>query len=581
MGLCPDCLLRAGFATATEDALPGERASGFVPPSPEELARYFPQLEILELLGRGGMGAVYKARQKELDRVVALKILPPDIGHDPAFAERFTREARALAKLNHPHIVTLYDFGQADGLFYFFMEYVDGVNLRQLLNGGRISPGEALAIVPQICEALQFAHDRGIVHRDIKPENILLGKDGRVKIADFGVAKIVGGERGESASGETPASGPEMTGIGRVLGTPRYMAPEQASHPLEVDHRADIYSLGVVFYQMLTGELPGKRIELPSKKVQIDVRLDEVVLRALEENPEHRYQQVHEVKTRLETITGDAAKPAISSGKPGDRSRLSRTMTILAFVIGGVLLTFLGIIVLLFLSYGKIRMSQEKVRTEANKTVEELAKLNIDELPTEYKTPIVIKAWPGGLFSVNSEEYDLDGLLGRLNKLAVEQAKNHLPTPITITNATGVDKSQTRVIADAYKAFGINSPEVLAGKPLPFPESRIKNPRLQFRLEASQDDKDAETFVDQSGHEIRVAKKVMINEGDVASASLEGRSDGDRIIQIRFTVDGMRKFGMLTDANKERRLAVLFDGRLLTAPVIKDAIFGPQPGTSL
>ena len=138
------------------------------------------------------MGAVYKARQKELDRIVALKILPPGIGDDAAFAGRFAREAKALAKLNHPGIVTLYEFGQTNGLFFFLMEFVDGVNLRQLLHAGRIAPREALAIVPQICDALQYAHDQGIVHRDIKPENILLDRRGRVKVADFGLAKIVG-----------------------------------------------------------------------------------------------------------------------------------------------------------------------------------------------------------------------------------------------------------------------------------------------------------------------------------------------------------------------------------------------------
>ncbi len=210
-----------------------------------------------------------------------------------------------LAKLNHPLIVTLYEFGQSDGLFYFLMEFVDGINLRQLLNASRIAPKEALAIVPQICDALQFAHERGIVHRDIKPENILLSKEGRVKIADFGVAKSVAQDLGETSAGKA-ASAPsdELTGAGSVLGTPQYMAPEQVAHPLEVDHRADIYSLGVVFYQMLTGELPTGKFEPPSKKVVIDVRLDEVVLRALEQNPELRYQQVSEVKTMVETIAG-------------------------------------------------------------------------------------------------------------------------------------------------------------------------------------------------------------------------------------------------------------------------------------
>ena len=230
---------------------------------------------------------------------MALKILPPSIGDDPAFAERFAREAKALAKLNHPGIVTLYEFGKADGLYFFLMEFVDGVNLRQLLQAGRISPREALAIVPQICDALQFAHDQGIVHRDIKPENILIDRRGRVKVADFGLVKLVAGRDappgrpGDSERTAEPAVPTDaLTESGKVMGTPHYMAPEQKEHPDAVDHRADIYALGVVFYQMLTGELPGKKIEPPSNKVQIDVRLDEVVLRALEKKPERRYQQV-------------------------------------------------------------------------------------------------------------------------------------------------------------------------------------------------------------------------------------------------------------------------------------------------
>ena len=332
MGLCPDCMLKAGAGSGASSVPGGASTAATVPPTPAELARYFPQLEILELLGRGGMGAVYKARQKQLDRFVALKILPPSVGHDPAFADRFAREAKALAKLNHPSIVTLYEFGQADGLFYFLMEFVDGVNLRQLLNAGRLAPREALAIVPQICDALQYAHDQGIVHRDIKPENILLDRAGRVKVADFGLAKLVGVDALTSSlshpmgEGAVPAAGEGMpctTEAGQVIGTPQYMAPEQVRHPQEVDHRADIYSLGVVFYQMLTGELPAGRLEPPSKKVVIDVRLDEVVLRALEKEPERRYQQASVLKTEVETIAGSSNQPSARPQSAHDKTPLA------------------------------------------------------------------------------------------------------------------------------------------------------------------------------------------------------------------------------------------------------------------
>ena len=231
MGLCPQCMLKAGMATQSVGPAGGER---FVPPTVEELGRHFPALEILELIGRGGMGAVYKARQKSLDRVVALKILPPlaenaettnaeSKKEETAFAERFAREAKALAAMSHPNIVTLYEFGEAEGLYFFLMEYVDGVDLRQLMAAGKLAPKEALAIVPHVCDALQYAHDRGIVHRDIKPENILIGRDGVVKIADFGVAKIVGGS---DAQAERPSDEGAQVTDARVVGTPAYMAPE-------------------------------------------------------------------------------------------------------------------------------------------------------------------------------------------------------------------------------------------------------------------------------------------------------------------------------------------------------------------
>ena len=278
-----------------------------MPPSVEELARLFPQLEILEFIGKGGMGAVYKARQPKLDRFVALKILPPAAAGDPGFAERFNREARALARLSHPNIVAVHDFGQAGGLHYLVMEFVDGGNLRQIEAAGRLAPEQALAIVPQICDALQFAHNEGIVHRDIKPENILLDKKGRVKITDFGIAKMLG----------LAAEQTTLTGARDVVGTPHYMAPEQVEKPQTVDHRADIYSLGVVFYEMLTGELPLGKFAPPSRKVQVDVRLDEVVLHALEKEPELRYQQASQVKTAVETIAASpSAQPAASAAAP-------------------------------------------------------------------------------------------------------------------------------------------------------------------------------------------------------------------------------------------------------------------------
>lgn len=304
-GLCPECLMKAGFPSNAGQPGPSPR---FAAPSVDDLARLFPQLEVLQLVGQGGMGAVYKARQPGLDRLVAIKILPPQLTADLGFAERFAREARTLARLNHPNIVAVYDFGKAGELHYFIMEYVDGLNLRELKRGGRLSPRGALEIIPQICDALQFAHDEGIVHRDIKPENVMVDKRGRVKVADFGLAKLLG----------QPPEQCQLTGAKDVMGTPNYMAPEQMEKPQEVDHRADIYSLGVVFYELLTGELPLGKFALPSTKVRLDVRLDEVVLHSLEREPDRRYQHVSQVKSDVETIAHSPDHPKSPPLTPPD-----------------------------------------------------------------------------------------------------------------------------------------------------------------------------------------------------------------------------------------------------------------------
>jgi serine/threonine protein kinase len=332
-GLCPRCLI--GLNLNTETAVTGEDDAVRRPPlTPEEIAPHFPQLEVLECLGRGGMGVVYKARQRSLGRLVALKLLAPEREKDHDFAARFAREAKALAQLSHPHIVTVHDFGQTNGFFYLLMEFVDGVNLRDLLRTRRLSPEEALAIVPPLCEALQFAHERGIVHRDIKPENLLLAKDGSVKIADFGIAKMMGPESDAQRESGT-------------AGTPGYMAPEQENSPERVDSRADIYSLGVVFYEMLTGEKPARDLQPPSRKVQLDIRIDEIVLRALERTPELRFQTAAEFRTAVQTVASTSpvsARSAATARPPEDRP----WMRVLGWVllVPGILIAVFGLCML-------------------------------------------------------------------------------------------------------------------------------------------------------------------------------------------------------------------------------------------
>jgi hypothetical protein len=274
-GLCPACV--AGFATIEEPAETTLKTGS-------TFARY----EILGVIGRGGMGTVYRARHPGLDRVVALKVLAPRLAADPEFVARFEREARTLASLSHPNIVAVHDTGVEAGTPYLVMEFVEGVSLRKLLAERRLPPEEALGIVPPLCDALEYAHARGVVHRDVKPENILIDTKGRTKIADFGLAFIVG------------VDATRLTRADISMGTPHYMAPEQVESSRQVDHRADIYSMGVVLYEMLTGELPLGRFAPPSEKSKVNRRLDEIVLRALEKEPARRYQQVTEFHRDIE-----------------------------------------------------------------------------------------------------------------------------------------------------------------------------------------------------------------------------------------------------------------------------------------
>ncbi len=293
-GMCPKCLFDMAKSPQQQATL-DRHEKNHAPPKPKDIDALFPELEILDLLGQGGMGFVYKARQKNLGRIVAVKLLSPSLLDDPSFEERFSREARAMAMMNHPNIIAIYDFGCREKFHYLVMEYVDGLNLRQLVQSAGMNPTEAMAIVPQLCDALQYAHDRGVVHRDIKPENVLLSQDGQVKIADFGLAKLTNANANQFT----------LTQTQQVMGTLNYMAPEQREKPIEVDHRADIYSLGVMIYELLTGELPLGRFAPPSNKAKIDVRLDELVMRALEKEPNLRFQQISELKTGIEQLRGE------------------------------------------------------------------------------------------------------------------------------------------------------------------------------------------------------------------------------------------------------------------------------------
>ncbi len=319
MGVCPKCVLRVMIdaGSPTGPHVPPPPGEGGMPGA-ESLAALFPNLEILGEIGRGGMGVVFKARQTKLDRLVALKVIRPDAAERDAFAERFTREARAMARLNHPHILTVHDFGEAGGLYYIVMELVEGTDLRRELARGPMRPERAVGLALQVCDVLGYAHEQGVVHRDIKPENVLIDRIRGVKLADFGLAKIV-----------VPDSpDPTLTATRHVLGTPHYMAPEQLERPREVDRRADVYALGVVLYEMLMGELPLGRYDLPSERLDLDEQMDEILNKALQRDPARRYPRVEEMRAELfafaednyepDDIRAAVAAPALPLGSPAE-----------------------------------------------------------------------------------------------------------------------------------------------------------------------------------------------------------------------------------------------------------------------
>ncbi|MEM7386454.1 MAG: protein kinase, partial [Verrucomicrobiota bacterium] len=301
--VCPRCL----FGQARDSSAPGNGPTPgieFEPLTNDELGEMMPQFEIHSLIGRGGMGLVYKARQKNLERWVAIKLLPVEAALDAEFEDRFMREARMMAKLDHANITHIYDFGEVDGLYYIIMEYVEGRHLAMSLINESLPLSESVGIVLQISEALSYAHSRGVIHRDIKPANLMITGEGRVKVMDFGLAKLIG------ASADGPA---DITRTQASLGTPHYMAPEQHKSLQTADHRADIYSLGVVLYELLTGNLPIGRFALPSDLALVSPAVDQVVLKALEPDPDSRYGNVQDFQNDL------LASAESLDGKAGDK----------------------------------------------------------------------------------------------------------------------------------------------------------------------------------------------------------------------------------------------------------------------
>ena len=303
--------------------------SGWEPPSVERLQELLPQYEITALIGRGGMGAVYRGVQSTLGRNVAIKLLPEslqeDIG-DASFAERFKLEARSMASLDHPAIISVHDFGQtSEGHLYFVMEFVDGMDLQQYLraSGGKLEADAAVAIVSHVLDALDYAHKKGIVHRDIKPANVLINSEGRVKIADFGLAKEIGAE------------GVGLTMSNVAMGTPDFIAPEALLDSATSDGRADLYAVGVMLYQMLTGKLPRGMFKLPSEEdARFDPRIDDIIAEAMEPNPEHRFSAAKDFRKKLDELSTEPMSKI--EGRSTIQRRGAKTQDVTPAVKGGL-----------------------------------------------------------------------------------------------------------------------------------------------------------------------------------------------------------------------------------------------------
>lgn len=286
------------------DGVLGGSGGDWEPPEADEVEPWFSGYAGFAFIDRGSMGAVYAATQLSLDRRVAIKILPPELGLNPDFVARFQREARLLAKLQHPNIIAVHDSGTTEnGHAFIAMEFVQGTCLLDILRERPIPLTEALEISAQVAQALAFAHEHGVIHRDIKPTNILIDEWGRARVADFGLAKLVGQDWFDVAA---------FGGTGAGLGTPGYAAPEQKRSDPQVDQRTDIFSLGVTLRELVTGEVSDDPDDLSDLAATACPKfVTQIILKAIRENPQHRYQSASDLEADLTSALKRASAPTL------------------------------------------------------------------------------------------------------------------------------------------------------------------------------------------------------------------------------------------------------------------------------
>jgi serine/threonine protein kinase len=401
------------------------------------IGQHFGSYEILSVLGAGGMGEVYLARDDRLGRSLALKLLPPHFVADASRVERFTREARAVSALNHPNIVTVYDIGERDGTHFIAMEHVDGQTLRAQLHTAhpqRLEEKEVVEIALQIAAALRAAHEAGIVHRDIKPENVMVRRDGFVKVLDFGLAKLTDKHRAlaetvmRSRSGETPGKLDDLhaTRPGSVMGTARYMSPEQALGR-DVDARSDIFSLGIVLYELLAGSPPFKGdtpaatldaivhyqpVPLTQLRPYLNPECERLITRMLEKDRELRYQTAGDLRSALKRLQRELdsashptslASATSSSGSSGTQAVATNWRNNKPFAVAAGLLGLLGLLAL-------VAMTWWLTRTVAPATLsrESFNEMQITDLPGEELFPSLSPDGQEVVYARRSKDGDFD-----------------------------------------------------------------------------------------------------------------------------------------------------------------------------